>query len=73
MPSHVEANDHVAVLGGRIEGEVLVNGHPQEAATLARISGYVSSLPLCISLVPLAGIAIQLCSAACTTAQAQQT
>ncbi|KAK9826285.1 hypothetical protein WJX74_005739 [Apatococcus lobatus] len=27
--------------GGRIEGEVLVNGHPQEAATFARISGYV--------------------------------
>ncbi len=29
--------------GGRIEGEVLVNGHPQEAATFARISGYVSA------------------------------
>ena len=36
----------LAWLGGRIEGEVLVNGHPQEAATFARVSGYVRTFSL---------------------------
>ena len=52
------AEVRVTVPGGRIEGEVLVNGHPQEAATFARISGYVCPFPPCSGLAALACLVI---------------
>ena len=48
--------------GGRIEGEVLVNGHPQEAATFARISGYVCTFSLHIFQSKAVGHAAAFCT-----------